>query len=164
MLTYSQRGYPTTVEISDDFFWNLYFFLKSVLEGKEDTEKYESRCGTKLEINGKIYEIYKVREAYAALDQYIHRTGINSARYTQRQELEKKSMLDAMLDDSFLELSSIHKPEMEFMLWSYILPLVGAFEPIDSEDSCASDVNDWTLPDNFRDGTDDEKEIWENSR
>jgi hypothetical protein len=52
----------------------------------------------------------------------------------------------------------IHRPSMEFKIWDYILPLIGAFEQPESDEF--GEENDWSPPENFKHGTSDEREIW----
>jgi hypothetical protein len=50
--------------------------------------------------------------------------------------------------------------EMDFQYWQLLFEITDYFKSINDLEEIP-DSNDWSPPDNFRDGTDDEKEIWD---
>lgn len=156
MLTYSDRGFPTTIEINDGLLWHLYYSLRSVRDEFEDATKSGqlSVVSTGMKKNGIEYQELEIIEALGNFNDYISKSGADSSAYDRSQALD---IFEQMLETNFLEIK-IHKITMEFKIWAYILTLFDVFKPIESDD-CQSD--DWTPPETFACGTDDEREVLE---
>lgn len=162
-----ERGYTTTVELSDDQFWRLYFQLDSLTK---EFQKASDASGFhispfRLIVDGKEYYRDEINEAFGKLQTYISESGVTSSEYETEQARQKKMFEGDDLSLCFEPLPENprnHTPSMEFKVWEYVLALMGAFEEPESNDSGPDDY--WSPPENFQNGTDDEREVWEASQ
>lgn len=166
-----QRGYTTTVELSDDKFWQLYYKLDYLWNEfqKAFATSVNHTIPSKLSIDGYEYSSDEIYEAVGHLKEYIEKTGVSSRDYDLEQvrlekifsnETDPSEALDLMFvsKNQQFQPSQVHKPAMEFKIWEYVLPIIGAFEET-QHDQC-NESNDWSPPMNFQNGTRDEREVW----
>lgn len=132
MILYCQRGYETTVELNDDFFWKLFYSLKSIHADLNEAIKISGVYPSTLIKDGIEYKSQEIIEAFNKIQDYITESGVDSIDYDKNQKLMREDFLTAVLEDTY-QNKSTHKPQMEFIIWAYILPLFGAFNPIDDE-------------------------------
>jgi hypothetical protein len=161
-----QRGYKTTVELSDYKFWGLYDVLEDL--DAEFIEAYHASIDKvipwKLTIRGAEYSHNEISEALSELRHYMETSGITPEEWEkQRAEIRQTfASIDAdpwaSMMASIERVSKTHSPTMEFKVWEYVLPLIGAFN--EPEEMMEGDPNEWSPPDNFQGGTDDEREVW----
>jgi hypothetical protein len=166
LLTYYQRGYKTTVELSDLQFWNLYDVLEK-LDAKF-IEVYRISPNqvipSKLTIHGAEYSHDEISESLSDIRHYMEISGITSAECDKQRAKRKHSSAPDDADPWAAMMASVeqesksHRPTMEFKIWEYVLPFIDAFNA--PEEMSEGNPDEWSPPGHFRDGTDDECEVW----
>ena len=164
MLSRQDRGYTTAVELDD---WRLYFELKDFTAQFREAKTPNGNPLSQITKNGVVYWSDDISEALGQLDAYVAEAGIDSKKYQEERDRQQKPVNGEM--DPFEDFSSMgnywrdmnraHHPSMEFKLWEQVLPFIGAFQP--DEDDPGPYEDDWSPPDNFENGTADEREVWD---
>jgi hypothetical protein len=119
MMYHWMRGFTTTVNLSEEAFWDMYYRLESV---RQEIEKATKAAGSRtllpsLEIYGKIYPRDQVYEALAGFNQYIENSGASSSEYDAlKAKLHGLESIFYSLE-TMGQLKKVHTPSMEFKVW-----------------------------------------------
>lgn len=156
------HSFQTRVTMSVGGFCFFYDYLDDLIK-KINADKtgqsfrYENVCL----INGKKYYPPNIGRIYHSF-RYIHEKNIDSINEYLR--VSRLDLLDQMLEPStsYVEFDV----EMEFQYWQLLFEITDYFNGVEKEriemnSEYLSPNDDWTPPDNFKDGTDDEQAIWE---
>ncbi|NVO05245.1 MAG: hypothetical protein HXX19_04545 [Rhodoferax sp.] len=168
------KGFPTTVELYSSQFWTLYSGLTEMRQAFLDGRATEPQghIPFSIELGETKYYSDDIFSVYREFEDYREAKGISTEE--RDAEISKRNRINHRLFDEFNEESNddfiasltvgevVHAPRMDFKLWELALTFIGAFVPPDP-DECdwIDDPRGWSPPSNFRDGTDDEREIWD---
>lgn len=162
MVSFDGMGPYASVELSDKDFWETHNKLAELMKAFVKAGVSYST----LKIEEKEYHFKEISIAASAFHGYIRDSGADSKIYDAAQKfLKENPEFMPLIDESpemtaFEENKKTHAVEMEFKAWDYVLNLMGAFDEPEAE-KIHAEPNDWSPPDNFQNGTDDEREIYE---
>lgn len=161
IINYTDSTFRTIVKLDGASFIYLFNFIKEFLSNARKSQENETVKNFYKYKDGKEYYIFNIKIIYEAFETtyFKNKNEIEDFIKYQSESLKPLVLFNRMLDGDYGNPIEF-EVEMDFQYWKLLFDITNYLETMNDVE-CYPESNDWSPPDNFRDGTDDEKEIWE---
>lgn len=159
------HSFKTRVTMSDGEFCYFYDILSDLMKviNVDDTGqsyRYSDFC----KINSKEYFSQNIVRMYFSFRDVYEKNIDLINEYIKGSRLDRvEHILESIEFDC--RSSVDFDIEMDFQYWQFLFEITDYFNGVEKRriemnSAALSEKNDWSPPDNFKDGTDDEQEVW----
>lgn len=144
--------FNTIIKLNESSFMYFFNFINGLIF-KINQNKTNNQNFCKIE--GNEYYLPNIRRMQGSFYEIYEK---NKEVFEEYEKYSKLDPLDQLLNFD-LRPGEVYEIEMDFQYWKYLFEITDYFKEQKNDEDQYED-NNWSPPDNFRDGTDDERKIW----